>query len=366
MAARPRDTRRRGWPANLYQSGKYFRFKNPDTAEWFGLGTDKRAAFQQAIEANNYLLALSDKPRLVDHLKGQADQTLDAWLDVFERKLAQRKLADTTRRQRAHQIKLIRKHDIAKSLVNRIDTLAISGFLNQWIDQGKHRMAQSMRSFLIDVFDRAEAEGGIPRGSNPVNVTDNAPIEVKRSRLTLDTFLVIYDAAKPLAPFVRRSMDLAIISAQRREDICDMQFPHIREKKLFVEQGKEGTRLCIPLAIGLDCLDLSLDKVVSRCRDDVVSRYLVHHTKNRTKAKAGDQVWRDTISKGFARARVRSGLTWEGKEPPTFHEIRSLSERLYKAQGNVNTQELLGHKDPRTTATYHDSRGAEWIQIKVG
>jgi hypothetical protein len=45
----------------------------------------------------------------------------------------------------------------------------------------------------------------------------------------------------------------------------------------------------------------------------------------------------------------------EEDSPPTFHEIRSLSERRYAEQGNVNTQELL---------CYRDARG-ESIRIKV-
>lgn len=70
-------------------------------------------------------------------------------------------------------------------------------------------------------------------------------------------------------------------------------------------------------------------------------------------------------TKAFARCRDNSGLEWGDKEPPTLHEIRSLSERLYKAEGRVNTQELLGHKDPRMTRVYHDPRGAEFIDVAV-
>lgn len=67
-------------------------------------------------------------------------------------------------------------------------------------------------------------------------------------------------------------------------------------------------------------------------------------------------------NKGFTRARRLAEVG--GEHPPTFHEIRSLAERLYDEQG-VNTQALLGHRDPRTTALYKDVRGAEWIKVKV-
>jgi len=39
---------------------------------------------------------------------------------------------------------------------------------------------------------------------------------------------------------------------------------------------------------------------------------------------------------------------------------------LYTEQDNVDTKALLGHRDDRTAAIYGDSRGAEWIAVKVG
>ncbi len=49
---------------------------------------------------------------------------------------------------------------------------------------------------------------------------------------------------------------------------------------------------------------------------------------------------------------------------PGFHEIRSLAERLYREQG-INTQALLGHKHLKTTNTYHDARGFDWITVHL-
>ncbi|WP_411195610.1 hypothetical protein ACHQI3_12235 [Raoultella planticola] len=53
-----------------------------------------------------------------------------------------------------------------------------------------------------------------------------------------------------------------------------------------------------------------------------------------------------------------------GKTMPTFHEQRSLSERLYEAQG-INTQQLLGHSSEKMTAQYHNDRGLDWVKVKV-
>ena len=74
-----------------------------------------------------------------------------------------------------------------------------------------------------------------------------------------------------------------------------------------------------------------------------------------------DGVNKGTISRGFKNARTLSGLSWDN--PPSFHEIRSLSGRLYKDQG-VDAQSLLGYKSAETTALYIDVRGSEWISVE--
>lgn len=66
----------------------------------------------------------------------------------------------------------------------------------------------------------------------------------------------------------------------------------------------------------------------------------------------------DTVSRRFAEARNRSCIEWQ-KNPPTYHELRSVSQRLYREQG-VDTQTLLGHRNAKTTDVYNDPRGAEW------
>lgn len=79
----------------------------------------------------------------------------------------------------------------------------------------------------------------------------------------------------------------------------------------------------------------------------------------------GSPIFVDRVSKRFSEVIAGLGLDWGDRTPPTFHEIRSLSERLYSLQGNVRTQELLGHRDARMTAVYHDVRGAEWVRVRV-
>jgi len=362
MAPRARSYLRRSLPPNLYERDGYYSYRNPLDGREYGLGRDRHEAIEQAIEVNFSLAGKLNRPRLIDRVNATAEETLTAWLDVFEKKLETRDRRPATVKQHKSLLTAIRRA-MGGMILARIETRDAAQFLGTYASAGKRRMAQALRSMLLDVFNGAIAEGWIKH--NPITVTDLPAPKVQRARLTLEAFQAIYAAAGKLDAWVQNSMALALVSAQRREEVAGARFSDLRDGAWWCEQAKEGTRLVIPLSLRLEAVGWSLEEVIKRCRDNVVSHYLIHHSKPRTKSKPGEQVWIDTITKGFKRARELSGLTWAAdKTPPTFHEIRSLAERLYAAQSNVNTQELLGHRDPRSTATYHDARG-EWVRVKV-
>ncbi len=79
-----------------------------------------------------------------------------------------------------------------------------------------------------------------------------------------------------------------------------------------------------------------------------------------SQSSRGDQASAKTLTT-FKKARDKSGLTGRGTAP-TFHEQRSLSERLYREQG-IDTQKLLGHKPMKMTDRYNDDRGKGWIVV---
>lgn len=237
--------------------------------------------------------------------------------------------------------------------------------------EDRPRMRQNMRSAAIDIWRDAVQEGWA--ADNLAEKTRAESVEVMRSRLSLENFWKIHTTAiKESDTWLVRAMEIALVSAQRREDISFMEFRHGKESTAWAEddalciiQQKTGMKLRIPLDVGI--AGLTVGSVIKACRDNVVSRWLVHHQRPRTLSKPGDQIWKDTISKAFARARDLAGVKAEnGKTPPTFHEIRSLSIRLYaEAYGPEFAQAIAGHKDPSMTAVYRDVRGSEWMQVKT-
>jgi integrase len=223
-------------------------------------------------------------------------------------------------------------------------------------------MGQAMRSLLLDLFREALAAGWIDR--NPVEPTRAPKVVVERARLTLEDFHKIHAyAVEHEAPWVARSMELALVTGQRREDLAVLGRKDVHDGRLWVVQQKTGARVCIPLDLRLQAVNWAVGEVIQRCQDKVLAKTFIHHAAFAGRAKPGDKVRLHSITAAFAETRDKAGVTVpEGKMPPSFHEIRSLATRLYDKEG-VDTQALLGHRSASMTAAYRDVRGAEWVEV---
>lgn len=364
MPPRPRSFRTRLLPSNLYESSGYYSWRDPRNGKHYGLGRDRQDAINQAIEANNEVRAAEDK-RLVDRL-AEPERTIGKFADTYLAKLEARDIAAPTKYQRKRQALRIKAAlgDIEIG-ARQEDATELTRRCAQWLGgfekQGKQRMAQALRTTLDDMFAGMAAVGWL--AVNPAAVIKVEPAKVRRMRLTLESFQAIYEAAGALQPWARRSLELGVVTLQRREDVARMRFSDLVAGKLQVEQIKTGMRLRIPPELRLDALGWSLNDVMRSCRDSVLSKYLLHHTQHRGPIKPGMALYGPTLGDGFRQARELAGIQAEpGKTLPSFHELRSLGIRLYKAQG-YDPQALAGHKDPKTTAIYRDVRGAEWIDV---
>ena len=361
MGPRPRSAKRRKLPDYLRErkdrrTGRvYYSYVGPDGRE-YGLGTDRGYAIEQAIDAN--LRRLSAPPDLWERIQGTGGRRVSDWIPEYLKHLSRRReYAHNTRRNIEGYLRLL-DAELGRKEIREVSTSDVAEVFWRLAEVGKNRAANACRARWMDVFRTAESVGWIERGTNPVEVTSTVHAPTQRERLTIDAYRAIHAAAADMDPWLQRAMELALVTAQRREDIARMQFGDASEGHLHVVQGKTGKRVRIPLWLRVE--GWSIEDVISRCRDATLSRYMIHHTQPRGNAPPGSSVHKDTISRRFAVARDRTGLEWGS--PPTFHEIRSLSLRLHEKTG-VNTQSLAGHSDPKTTAVYHDSRGSEWIEV---
>jgi len=363
---RQRLAKNRTFPPNLYQNtAGYFYYRNPQTKEQKGLGREKSFAFQEARKANA-ALATREPSSLVDWVLGRKDYTLAEWLPIY-RELweAKKERAANTRYNVTSLLKKLAESDIANMRMRHIETMHISKYLEAFEKSNGAGNARNMRSRLRDVFRWAETQGVIDVAKNPVPATFNASYKVKRERLSLEQFWAIHAQATTWA---KNAMMLALVTGQRRDDIANMKFADYKDGFLHVAQGKSKgqTRLQLDGAIKLSKVGMSIGDVIAGCRDLIISRYLVHHTERVSSIKPGDKVRANGLSDAFKQARELAKISAsEGRTPPSFHEIRSLSERLYREEfGAEFAQAILGHKSSQMTDKYDDLRGG-WKTVKA-
>lgn len=353
----------------LNQNGAgYFYWRDPDTKKSHGLGRDQARAFAEARAANLAIEQRRGNISLAQKILTPEDKTLDVWMGEYEEiYIKTRNATPATIKTVQAGMRAIRTGAFLKKNLRAIETRDVAEFIDKSTVGRGPQMAKLIRKTLLDIFREAEIKGYIEKGKNPVSVTRVPDFEIERSRLTWEQFQKIHEAADAFDPWVARSLELALLTAQRREDIASMTFDDVRDGFLFVEQSKTKVRLRIPLAVRLNVIGLSLEDVIRRCRDDTVSKWLIHHDRRLVKRKPGDRVGSESLTQAFQKVREAAKITWEeGRTAPSYHEVRSLAARLYTDQyGPDFAQSILGHKRAQMTDMYRDMRGAEWTEVKL-
>ncbi|HFS0157562.1 TPA: phage integrase Arm DNA-binding domain-containing protein [Enterobacter hormaechei] len=380
MAARPRKHNVK--IPNLYckldkrTSKIYWQYRHPVTGSFIGFGTDDEAAKAAAIEMNRITAeqetqqsyALIDMAMKSSGKKDQGirvSEWIKKYIEIQMERLRDGEIKNPTVKSRRLCSQILADR-VPNLRLKDVDTRLIAKIIDEYKAEGKHRMGQLIRSVLNDVFKEAQHSGEVDPGYNPALAVKNPVAKVKRSRLSIEQWKLIFESAGSLPPCAQNSMLLALVTGQRIGDIVEMKFSDIWDNHLHVTQNKTGMKLAIPLNLRCDAIGLTLADVISKCRDRVVSPYLIHHVKHHAYGKAGSHVPEKTISRYFKEARDKANITWpkDCTALPPFHEQRSLSSRTYKAQG-IDVKTLLGHKTEAMSVMYGDDRGLEWKKVVI-
>ncbi|CFR18105.1 phage integrase Arm DNA-binding domain-containing protein [Yersinia frederiksenii] len=349
----------------------YWRYKHPITLKFHGLGDDENAAKAIAIEANTrfakqqmgQLLKARDEISLKIGKAITVNTWLDRYLSIQQERYNNEEIKLNTLKQKNAPIEAFRRH-CGMLLLPDVGARDIASVIEEYKEKGQKRMAQVVRMVLIDTYKEAQHAGEVPPGYNPALATKQPTNKVTRLRLSFDEWESIFSTAADMQNYIQNSMLLALITGQRLGDVAKMKFSDVWDNHLHIVQEKTGTRLAIPLTLKCDVLGYTLQDVITRCRDLIISPYMLHYHHTTSMAKRGGKVSSNAVTTGFSAARDKSNLDWKDGTPPTFHEQRSLSERLYRDQG-VDTKTLLGHKNQVMTDKYNDDRGKDWIVLAV-
>lgn len=359
MNAARRSARRRDWPRGLYEPrAGYYVWRHPHTKETFVLGAVPLShARNEAVAANRHI-ADASMPNLVAMISGEANTIAKL-------------IAKVPAPAKSSSAKTMRSLDkiiigaLGDRLCGDLTVKDCADLIASIHVSGKEHQAQAVRGRLSTLCRRAQEMGWMQ--TNPAQVTAKPKARVSRSRLSLEQFLLIRENASEFLP---RAMNLALITGQDRSTIATMKRSEVKDGRLICQRSKtedSNAPIAIPVTLRLDVLGLSLDDVLKE-RSRVISPHLVHHTVDYPGTPAGSPVHVDRISDAFTEARRAAKIPdigSDGKEAPTFHEIRSLAKRLYKAQGGVDTKTLLGHSTEAMSDLYENARDMEPIEVQV-
>lgn len=361
--ARPRNKNNKALPPNLYErTNGHYRYRRPDTGKWHSIGKDRIKAISAAKQLN---VILSPGRDLIEQIVNQGT-IFNTFLDKFEKKLLpERGISEATLKFYKNMLLRIHK-DLGEKLIDDLSVKEIADFLGQFTNKSSNRY----RRFLALIFRYAIANGLCRE--NPALQTMAHKIKKKRNRLTLENYFSIYNHPSSELWF-KNAMDLGLHTLQRREDLVNLKFSDIKDGYLYVVQSKtekHGESAYLKIKI-----TPILESVIGRCRDLIVSPYILHRRPDRCsnqnyKAESKQhfsQITPDYLTKTFAyiRDQLPEFKSIPTDQRPSFHEIRSLGISEYEKNG-IDAQALAGHKTRAMTDKYKEGHEPKWTEVETG
>lgn len=286
-------------------------------------------------------------------------RTLGEWAETYRKIIDGKPVEEKTKVNRRSTLLHILNSLGRDRIISAVKPHEISGLV-MGIYKAHPQLAKRVLIEAKDFFNEAVSYAWLLR--SPAASIKTPRVRVMRERLTLEQWQKIYAwsvANQP--PWVSCMLVLALVTGQRRSDLEKMRFDDAWDGHLHVVQAKTGTRLAIPLELRLDVIDISVGQAIEDCRGYAIDEDCLLRKHN------GKPLGMASLSARFEEAREAALPPFASGHPPSLHECRSLSERLYRKQG-INTMLLLGHHSQAMTDMYNDDRGlssGEWKTVPL-
>jgi len=331
-------------PPNLYEDNGYFRYKNPKTKKLHKFGKERDIAIKEALQLNAILEPLSDRVKEILQSTTKKKQLVEEFIEYFKNEILptrnlSKKMIKDYHTKIPHIIKAI-----GNKSFEEISIYDIAQFLKQF----PANQSNNYRSALKVIFQYAIAEGLTDK--NLADATIKKTTEVKRQRLSLEGFYAIRNHAPK---WLQNTMDLALMTAQRRSDLVALKWTDIHDNFIWIKQQKVekwGTgNIKIPVTP-------EIMSVLIKCKNP--SEFVISYKDKTVNA--------DYLSKEFTKARNKSNHFTEMTSPPSFHEIRALSSFIQKKAGieTSKTQVLMGHSSKEMTEHYQEKHEIIWNEVE--
>lgn len=284
-------------------------------------------------------------------------RSLEQWAVIYRKIIEGKPVEEKTKANRRSTLAHILAGLGGDRIISAVRPHEISGLV-MGIYKEHPQLAKRVLIETKDFFNEAVNYAWLDR--SPA-VSIKAPhVRVLRHRLTIaQWWKILRHTIDHQPPWVSRMLALVLVTGQRRSDLCKMRFSDVWDGHLHVEQEKTGSRLALPLVLRLNAIDLTLGQIIDDCHGYAVPGEHMLRKHN------GKPLVLASLSARFEEAREAALAAAD--HPPSLHECRSLSERLYRAQG-INTMILLGHKHQSMTDLYNDDRGlthGHWKTLQI-
>lgn len=366
--ARSRHKGNKDIPANLYRdNGNSWRYRHPVTGKFHAMGTDRNKAFQAARKLNALLIVEEDIFAKV------AGRTVN--FQIFsEQYLAEKRRKDgrpiSENTRHTYQVQLNRLWKVWGN--KELDSITLK-MVNEYLDSLTPSNSKSVRSLLCNIFDVAVSKGLCP--DNPARITLSRYVPKQRKRHTVEGLRIIRSHS-PL--WLQNAIDLSLLTTQRRSDIVKIRWTDIHDGYIHIAQQKTTDDPMDDFEV-LDGsgyirikIDDELQQVLDRCKsDNVPSPFVIHYVPKRKVKNAKKEHWTQILplylSEEFLRIVKLSNAypKLEGRQIPTFHEIRVLAIFLHKKAGR-SAQALAGYSSVKMTEHYESGDEIIWNDVDVG
>lgn len=387
-------------PDNLYPNGNRFTYRHPISKERFSLGSDREYAIDNATRINSELalarhgkLAYADKILMAPAVQTEPGaappnkKTIADLIDSFnEEDVPNKDWSKKTAYNKTVKLEKFRSLVGTKRVFN-FSVQDANEFLKAATASPRNR--QQYRELGMQLFRRAGNNGWVRDGSaNVFEATIVYGQERQRIRLTTESFTAI----RAVAPYwLQNAMDAALYTLLRRSDIVGL-----RMKDMAEETGRDNVKMSVLYVIpqkteGTTGVKMRMRlrpealEVFKRCRDNVLSPFVIHRQPERRKAQDQraearehhTQVLPEQLTKAFRKARDLA-VALDGKPffagmgddetLPTFHEVRSLGIARYYRMGlsKPQIQLIAGHASIEMTEHYLEGHDLPWVDVDVG
>ncbi|TCL06889.1 tyrosine-type recombinase/integrase [Sodalis ligni] len=279
----------------------------------------------------------------------RSNKTLADWILVYKSIIEKRNYKLKTIRNKSAVLTRLTA-DLGGKRLRNITPKMLQTFIAVYENNSKSSAAKTAFHIISDLFREAWLDGWV--AYSPALPLRSPHEPVKRSRLNEQDWRTIFSVSQDLSrSYMPHAMLLALSTAQRRGDIAKMRRADVFDEHLHVKQEKTGYLLALPLTLKCPALEISLGDIIESCpgNDYLLGNKPVHAF---------------SLSYGFKFARDTAFPSGHWEFPPSFHEQRSLAERIYRESG-IDTQRLLGHRHKEMTDKYNDNRGLEWNYLKL-